>query len=335
MKTQITVSSSTAPPLPLTGSGKSRVVPRGDFGPIALFRGQSFTVATFGLFIGSGFFMAALHSWFYLGSMDAGLSTADLAWFTLILSLGIPSGAWLMSRLLDLPRLFSGTVSLSRFLRVPGFALWGGLLSGGFLILTVTQMAGWNTLQVFDAIVFGLPLAQAFGRIGCLNYGCCHGRECTSGPSVTYYHHESKVLRTYRHLRGIPLFPTQIYSAVANTLIYLVLLGLVLSRPGAPLGLLTATYLILYGLKRLLIEFLRGEYPRTGFLGLTLWQWFSLGFIGLGLFLFFHPGLPVDPTRFSAGEGWALLQAMLPWSVIASLLVAAAYSIHGRKVGKW
>ncbi|NOZ74450.1 MAG: prolipoprotein diacylglyceryl transferase [FCB group bacterium] len=335
MKTQITISTSTAPPLPLIPGVKTKTAPSGDFGPIALFRGQSFTVATFGLFIGSGFFLAALHSWFYLGYVEAGLSVADLAWLSLTLSLGIPTGAYLMSRLLDLPRLFSGKVTLARFLRVPGFALWGGLLSGGLLILTVTRIAGWNTLQVFDAIVLGLPLAQAFGRIGCLNYGCCHGRECTSGPSVTYHHPESKVLRTYRHLKGIPLFPTQIYSAIANTLIYLVLISLIVFRPAAPLGLLTATYLVLYGFKRLLIEFLRGEYPRTGFLGLTIWQWFSLGFVSLGLALFFQLGPPLDHAPFSLGEGWALMNAMLPWSVVASLLVAAAYSIHGRKVGKW
>ncbi len=333
MKTDFGISTTVRPTLPLVTGDHTEKFHSGDFGPVALFRGQSITVTTFGLFIGSGFFLAALHTWFFLGFSEAGLSIHDLIWFALIISVGIPFGAYTMSRIVDLPRLISGEISFSRFLRIPGFALWGGLLSGGLLILGVTSLQEWNTLQVFDAIVLGLPLAQALGRIGCLNYGCCHGRECTRGPAITYHHLETKVLRTYKQLRGIPLFPTQIYSAIANTLIYLTLVSLVVFRSGMPLGLLTATYLILYGLKRLLIEFLRGEYPRTIYGRLTLWQWFSLGFVLLGTVLLFHLG--PELTVGSTIEGMALLKTMLPWTFLTSLLVAAAYSIHGRKVGKW
>ncbi|RMF07012.1 MAG: hypothetical protein D6762_08400 [Candidatus Neomarinimicrobiota bacterium] len=306
----------------------------GDFGPLALFRGKHFTLATFGLFIGAGFFLATLHTWFYLGSTGNRYPPRQLAWLVLSLSGGIPVGAWLMSRILDLPRLLRGEIRVSRFLRIPGFALWGGLMSGTLIILFVTNSFHWQLLPILDAVVLGLPLAQALGRLGCLNYGCCHGRECTHGPSITYHNPEAKVLRTYTHLKGIPLFPTQIYSAAANSLIYLVLSAMVYAfHP--PVGLAAALYLLLYGAKRFGMEFLRGEYPRTGFLSLTLWQWFSLGFIFAGLVLITSLNPQVTIPFPDWEQGWMMLRALLPYSIVAALVVTGAYSLHGPKVGRW
>jgi len=170
-----------------------------DFGPIAIYRSKYLIVTVFGLLVGFGFFLAAIHSWFYLGLKSSHYPVNQILNLGFRMSIAIPLGAYLMSRLLDLGRLVRREITFSAFLRIPGFALWGGLFSGMITILITTHQFDWDPLFIFDAAAFGLPLAQMFGRVGCLNYGCCHGRPHNGRWSIQYQNHESKVVRTYSH----------------------------------------------------------------------------------------------------------------------------------------
>ena len=307
-----------------------------DFGPVALFRTRHVTVTTFGMLVGLGFFVALMHFWFYLGYRQVALHDASLVFFGLLISLAAPVGAYSMARLLDLPRLIRGEVTLAQFFRIPGFALWGGLLLGMAVIYILSRANGWNPLVMFDGVVFGLPLAQAIGRLGCLNYGCCHGRPHPKGRGIRYHDPETKVLRLNGALAGVPLYPTQIYSSLANVGIYLILLAVALVPESPTPGMVTALYLLMYGTKRLALELLRGEWPRTNILGLSLWQWFSLGFIAAGAFLLgnLEPGL-LRAVLPSVGNGLSLARNCFPITAAMTLGFTAIYALQGRTIGSW
>ncbi len=98
---------------------------------------------------------------------------------------------------------------------------------GGMLILSAFSVVTQTPLlALLDAFAIGVPLAQIFGRMGCLNYGCCHGTECSSDHQfgIRYFNPQTKVLRYEPKLRGKRLHPTQVYSALANLVIYLLML---------------------------------------------------------------------------------------------------------------
>jgi len=309
-----------------------------DFGPLAIYRSKYLIITFFGLLVGLGFFLAAIHAWFYLGLKFNDLPMYQVRNLGLRLSIAIPLGAYLMARILDLKRLLSGKVNFSTFIRIPGFALWGGLISGLITILISASQYNWETLVILDAVVFGLPLAQMFGRIGCLNYGCCHGRPNNGPWSIKYRNPESKVIRTYSHLKGVALYPTQIFSGLANLTIYLILLAIVVQLPMAESGLLSTVYFILYGLKRFIIEFFRGEFPRTSLLKLSLWQWFSLGFIFSGILLglnLMNPLFGANSYNFQINSGFIMVKMLMPGTIIATAIISFIYSLHGKKIGVW
>jgi prolipoprotein diacylglyceryltransferase len=309
-----------------------------DFGPIAIYRNKYSIITTFGLLVGLGFFLASIHAWFYLGFRTFHYPPNQIFILILRMSVFIPLGAYLMSRALDMKGLFNREVSLSTFFRVPGFALWGGFLSGFLTIMFSAYQFSWNPLVILDAGVFGLPLAQMFGRIGCLNYGCCHGKPFNGKGSIRYYNPETKIIRTYRHLKGVALYPTQLYSALVNLSIYLIFLIIVVQTPIAVNGLLTVVYLVLYGLKRFIVEFFRGEFPRTNILSLSLWQWFSIIFAVGGIVLGYSLLDPfmVAPTHSSTIlDGLMKVKLFFPMTIIATVIITFIYSLHWKQIGTW
>ena len=196
----------------------------------------------------------------------------------MVISIGfsITFGSYLISRLLDLPRIITGKVTFFEYIKVLGFVFWGGLLIGSIITILFSYQFNIPLIHLTDAIVLGIPIGQLWGRIGCLNYVYCHGRKSKkSSWGISYSHPNSKVLRTYPKLDGIKLYPTQVYSIISNFIIYLILCLLILIIKTPFPGLLTAVFLVLFGMKRFLIEFIRGEFPRTNIMGFTIWQWFA------------------------------------------------------------
>jgi len=309
-----------------------------DFGPVVLYQGASLTFVSFGLLVGVGAFLGFLQTWFYLGMYHVLPQAAHANQLALSLGLGAPLSAYIITRLLDIKTWLRGEKTLLQYLRTVSFGLWGGLTGGILILSTFAWLTGTPLLALLDAFAVGIPLAQIFGRIGCLNYGCCHGTECSSQhqPGIRYYNAQTKVLRYAPRLRGRRLHPTQIYSALANGLIYLLLLGLWLLWDTRPAGALAGIYMGLYGLKRFSVEFLRGEFPRVYILGLTLWQWFSLLFVALGgllmlvTFLFGNQLGTVDPAY-----GWESMSSSLGLLGLTAVVMGLAYGTHGRKIGSW
>ena len=138
-----------------------------------------------------------------------------------------------------------------------GLVFYGGLLAAvvaGFVFL---RKNGIPILPMADVAAVGIPLALAFGRIGCTLAGCCYGKATGCPLAITFTDPASLAPL------NVPLHPTQIYEALAGFGIA-GFLYFARDRFRTP-GMRFWTMLILYGVVRSLLEFLRND-PR-GFLG--------------------------------------------------------------------
>ncbi len=119
-------------------------------------------------------------------------------------------------------------------------------------------------------------------------------------------------------------------------MIYAIMMTLALVWETRSVGMLAGVFMVLYGFKRFSIEFLRGEFPRVFFKGLTVWQWFSLAFMGLGIGItswVVQNGSTIGAIQLSAGiQGLGSASAVL---LLTSVILGAAYGTHGRKIGSW
>jgi len=83
-----------------------------------------------------------------------------------------------------------------------GLAWQGGFLAGFPALLVAFRLQGLRSFEHAGACVPGMALAHAFGRMGCLQLGCCHGRP-SGVPWAIYSEH-----------MGAFVHPTQIYSMI-------------------------------------------------------------------------------------------------------------------------
>ncbi|MBP7402675.1 MAG: prolipoprotein diacylglyceryl transferase [Clostridia bacterium] len=152
-----------------------------------------------------------------------------------------------------------------------GLVVYGGILAGVPAAWLYCRRKKAPFTAYFDLLIPSVSLAQGFGRIGCFLAGCCYGRETDSWCHIVFSHSDYAP-------NGIALYPTQLLSAAGDFAITAVLLLLARRRPRA--GTVAATYLLLYGIGRFLIEFLRDD-PRGTVLQLSTSQFISV-FIALG-----------------------------------------------------
>jgi len=158
-------------------------------------------------------------------------------------------------------RLFYVAINPEMFLEDPleVFRIWkGGLVFyGGFIgaVLTVViylrkeKMPLWKTA---DILAPSLAIGHFFGRIGCFFAGCCYGKACDLPWAVTFSHPQTLAPM------GIPIHPTQLYSALNNLMIF-GLLCLFRRRKKFD-GQLFWIYVLIYGVTRSIIEVFRGDF---------------------------------------------------------------------------
>jgi len=175
----------------------------------------------------------------------------------------------------------------------------GGLVFQGALPATLAY-AVWTLrrrkisfLAMCNVVFPWIPLAQAFGRMGCFFNGCCYGVRSEapwalqfppgSPPHAAHYGFGVNQADAWSHA----IHPTQLYSVILLLVIAIVLF-LVRMRWNLFPGALLPLYLMLYGIKRFIVEIYRGDGNPTG-LGLgimTNQQVFSLLFVLVGAALF-------------------------------------------------
>ncbi len=159
------------------------------------------------------------------------------------------------------------------------FAVWnGGMVYYGGFLLTVPagvwfcrrrKLAFWSTA---DLCAWPGAVSLAFGRMGCLFAGCCHGGRIEGALSALGIRFERGQVPA--ELQGVPIWPTQLFES-------LVMLGIAwalyrMRRNKLFDGQVFVGLLLLYGIWRPINEALRADAQRSVYFGLTTSQWISV-----------------------------------------------------------
>jgi phosphatidylglycerol---prolipoprotein diacylglyceryl transferase len=154
-----------------------------------------------------------------------------------------------------------------------GLVWYGGVLGGALFVVAWARWRGWLGLTMFDVAAVPLALGNAIGRIGCQLSGDGDYGKPWSGPWAMGYPHG-----TVPTDPGVTVHPTPIYETLAMGLVAWFLWTL---RDRVRPGVLFALWLVLAGLERFLVEFLRRN--DVAALGLTLPQLQSVAMVAGGL----------------------------------------------------
>jgi phosphatidylglycerol:prolipoprotein diacylglycerol transferase len=154
-----------------------------------------------------------------------------------------------------------------------GFTWYGGLIGGAAATLVIVRRHRLPLGVVAGAMAIPLTVAYGIGRLGCLLAGDGTYGKPTSLPwGMTFPH---GVVPT-----DVPVHPTPLYEALAAVVIAAILWTLGTTwKPPAVFG----AYLVLSGISRFLVEFLRINSPAL--LGLTQPQLWALVSVAAGLVL--------------------------------------------------
>ena len=180
------------------------------------------------------------------------------------------------------------------------FKVWqGGLVFYGGLILAIAVFFVWCRVRrermapIADLFVTVIPLAHAFGRVGCFFFGCCYGRESACACAVAFPRHSpawnsqveaGRILQTAQS--ALPVLPTQLFEAVAVLILFAVLMFVFLRNWKRRPGFTTGCYLAGYACIRFSIEFLRDD-MRQRFGEVSIGQVVSIGLFCLGITFMF------------------------------------------------
>jgi phosphatidylglycerol:prolipoprotein diacylglycerol transferase len=139
-----------------------------------------------------------------------------------------------------------------------GFVFFGGLLGAALAGWAFAWVRGLSFVRGADYFGVAVPLGHAIGRIGCFLAGCCHGR---------------------------PPHPVQLYEAAGLALIAWISRRVLARVEAGRLvqGSAFQSYLLLYGLLRLLLDPLRADGRPERFLGFSHQQALALVLIALAL----------------------------------------------------
>ncbi|MGA8362992.1 MAG: prolipoprotein diacylglyceryl transferase family protein [Solirubrobacteraceae bacterium] len=154
-----------------------------------------------------------------------------------------------------------------------GLVWYGGAIGGAIGVLAWMRWRQAMELRMFDMCATALALGYAIGRIGCQVSGDGDYGIRSSLPWAMGYPHG-----TVPTPPGVTVQPTPIYETVAMCLLAYFLWQL---RDRVRPGVVFALYLVLSGLERLLVEFVRRN--AEVWAGLTAPQLESIGLMIVGL----------------------------------------------------
>jgi phosphatidylglycerol---prolipoprotein diacylglyceryl transferase len=161
----------------------------------------------------------------------------------------------------------------------------GGVFSGGLigaLIAAVWYIRRQHMppLATCDAFAPGLAIGHAIGRLGCFAAGCCFGKPTHAWWGVTFTNPVA------HDLVGTPLNealePTQLFEFAVELANFFLLMWMLKRKKFD--GQVFGAYLILYGVARFFLEFLRGDPGRGSVLGglMSGTQMIAIGLVILG-----------------------------------------------------
>jgi phosphatidylglycerol:prolipoprotein diacylglycerol transferase len=151
-----------------------------------------------------------------------------------------------------------------------GLVWLGGVVGGAIAVLAWARWRGFLGLALLDLTAPLIALGYAIGRVGCQLSGDGDYGKASDLPWAMAYPDGTEPIDTAVH-------PTPIYESIAMGLVALALWRL---RDRLRPGLIFALWLVLTGLERLLVEFVRRN--ETAALSLTLAQLVSVAMIAAG-----------------------------------------------------
>jgi phosphatidylglycerol:prolipoprotein diacylglycerol transferase len=154
-----------------------------------------------------------------------------------------------------------------------GLVWYGGAIGGAIGVIAWMRWRRMLALRTFDMCVTALALGYAIGRIGCQVSGDGDYGIRSSLPWAMGYPHG-----TVPTPPGVTVQPTPIYETLAMGLVAYLLWRL---RDRVRPGVIVALYLVLSGLERFLVEFVRRNSEVLA--GLTAPQLESLALCAAGL----------------------------------------------------
>jgi phosphatidylglycerol:prolipoprotein diacylglycerol transferase len=172
----------------------------------------------------------------------------------------------------------------------------GGVFSGG--LIGAFAAAAWYirkhrmpALNTSDAFAPGLAIGHAIGRVGCFAAGCCWGKPTHAFWGVTF---SSPLAHAWVGTPlGEALEPTQLFESAIELANFFILTWMLKRRKFE--GQIMGTYLILYGIARYFLEFLRDDPGRGSVFGgiMTGTQLISIGLVITGgLIWWLRSGVP-------------------------------------------
>ena len=161
-----------------------------------------------------------------------------------------------------------------------GLVWYGGVIGGALGACIWAWRRNWLGWQLADVTCVPLALGYAIGRVGCQLSGDGDYGIHSNLPWAMAYPDGTVSTRVEVH-------PTPIYETLAMGIVALVLWNL---RDRLTGGRLFGLYLMLAGVERLLVEFIRRNDSVVA--GLTLPQLLSLAMIAGGVALFARPRTP-------------------------------------------
>jgi phosphatidylglycerol:prolipoprotein diacylglycerol transferase len=165
-----------------------------------------------------------------------------------------------------------------------------GIIVAALIYMGVTRMRFSTLLSIGDAFIVGALLALAIGRVGCTLNGCCYGQPSPFHffPLAVIYTPRDTIPPQYW---GVPLYPTQIYHALWNLIVF----GILWRVRGKfkPEGGLLFFGFCIYAIGDLGLRFLRGDRGTILFWGLDNPQ-----VVDFAIFVIFLPWLIIKLRRF-------------------------------------
>jgi len=156
-----------------------------------------------------------------------------------------------------------------------GLTWWGTLVPCIFLWALIARLKKVNFWLIGDAAAPALVLAYGIGRIGCLLAGDDYGVPSNLPWALSFPNGAPPTLER--------VHPTQIYESLSMLIVFLVLWTV--RKKDLPVGWISYITLIILGVERFLIEFIRNTSP-SSIPGITQAQIISIGFIVVGVYKF-------------------------------------------------
>lgn len=156
-----------------------------------------------------------------------------------------------------------------------GMSFHGGFLGVALAMILFSRKHDKSFFSTVDFVVPLVPLGLGFGRLGNFINGELWGKITTSPFGM------------HIQEQGVARYPSQLYEAFLEGLVLFIVLWVFSNKPRTPMTI-SALFLILYGLFRFIIEFVRMPDVQLGYLAfgwLTMGQLLSLPMVVLGVYL--------------------------------------------------